>query len=400
MKRVVFLILISVSFISFVYAQRSNSTGVTITPQEEYDSLVKQLTDKGVEPEEAKRMTDSFIANRDKLRSERESAKVVIDKAIALTEPNDIAFKAAMDKDLSFGEGERTQLGAINAWEEILKRSDISEEQRLFTTWRIASLYAYNFDNRRGESPNFEKSVKMFKEALNMIPELICMESINSATQYASHIGTDLERVDSLVESYRFLKTSTPEMINKSAEHINKNGYALDKKFFSNIARLTDPPIEEKIKLLDFLVQKGIESLNRYISNFLKNCKDEIAAKRLLKLLEEFANTQDLENWRNIQSQYESTLPVNKSAMETLEAIKDRTILPISGRDANISESTSPSSQIKEADPVRVVTNDVSANVTNPTDRNKYVIYSALLLVIVAISFPIYLRYFSHQKTR
>ena len=114
---------------------------------------------------------------------------------VVFTEPADIAFKETMNVDLSFGKGNRrTQMGAIHAWEELLKRNDISDVQRLYATWRIASLYGYNYNPERGEQTYPDISVKKFGEVIHMIDGFYSLEKINAATHYSSFPGTHMER--------------------------------------------------------------------------------------------------------------------------------------------------------------------------------------------------------------
>ena len=252
--------------------------------------------------------------------------------------PADVAFKQAMDKDLSFGVGQgRTQMKAVHTWEEVLNRTDISDEQRLFAVWRVASLLAYNFDPERGERPNLEKSKKLFKESMTMIPGLLCEETVNSATQYSSHPGSPMERAERLAECYRFLKTATGKMCTESSGRINRYGYALDKKFFPGIAKLPPLTFEESTKKLERRLVDGQDTMEHSISDFFEYCTDEAAALRLLNLLEDFADPEDLAKWRNIRSRFESKWPTNQAALAALEEMKNR---PVPATDACAAEPT------------------------------------------------------------
>jgi len=287
--------------------------------QEEFNRLLNELIDRGIEPEAARQKVGKLLENRKARRLERQLLEAERNKPITFTNPADIAFKKAMDKDLSRGVGEgRTQMGAVHAWEELIKRDDISEHQRRYALWRMASLLAYNFDPERGEAPNFDRSKKLFKKVMYLTPGLLCNETINSATQYATQPGTALEKAERLAESYRFLKTATQKMYSESSGKINRNGYALDKKFFSGIARLPAISLEETTKRLNRRMDDGQGVMKTRITGFLEYCTDEVASKRLLKLLEEFADPKDMEKWRNIKSKFQSWWATNEAALQTL----------------------------------------------------------------------------------
>jgi len=145
-----------------------------------------------------------------------------------------------------------------------------------------------------------------------------------------------LERAERLAESYRFLKTATQKMYSESSGKINKNGYALDKKFFPLIARLPAISLEETMKWLNMRMDDGQSGLKDCITGFLEYCTDEVAALRLLKLLEDFADPEDLRKWRNIKSRFRSKWATNVAALATLEDIKNRTIQSTKGREVSL----------------------------------------------------------------
>ncbi len=296
--------------------------------QEEYNFLLQRFLEKGYDPNGARQRLNYFLENRDKRRLERELNEAEREKELALTKPSDIDFKIAMNKDLSFGEGEgRTQKDAILAWEEILYRKDISDEQRLFATWRIGCMLCGNYDPKRREKPDFTRGEKMLKDAMYIIPNLYCKETINSATLYGSLPGTKLEKAVRLAESYKFIKTATSEKIIQSAKRVNRNGRIIDKRFFSHIARLSDPNLDEKTKRLRGIVEKGIESMDQSICSFLKYCTDDSAALLLLNQLQEYSSSKELEKWHNIRREYYLSSSVNEAASATLEDIKNKSLV-------------------------------------------------------------------------
>jgi hypothetical protein len=323
-------------------------------------------------------MVEAILARVEREQLEQRRIRAEQDKKIALTDPVDIAFKHAMDQDLSYGVGEgRTQMGAVRAWEEILKRNDISQQQRLFATWRIASLYAYNFDSERGEQPNFDKSKKLFKEALNLIPGLLSAETINAATQYASQPGTKIEKAERKAEAYRFLKTATQQMRNQSAERINKYGYALDKRFFSGIVRLPDPDVAEKTKWLNMRLGDGQETVERSITAFLQGCHDEVAALRLLSLLEEFADPEDLEKWRGIVSGLHPKWATHEAALEALEDLKKQTVASAKSTDRNLGPTGS-------VEPLSTVPTHLPAS-QQGSNLTQTILPASLIVLLIAV---------------
>jgi hypothetical protein len=307
------------------------------TDQEVYYRLLNKLIDRGMDPERARQMVEAVLAQIEREQLEERRIQAEQNKPIKLTAPADIAFKHAMDQDLSYGVGQgRTQMGAVGAWEEVLKRKDISDEQRLFATWRMASLYAYNFDPERGEHHYPENSKKLFKEVLNLIPDVLSEETINAATQYASQRGAKIEMAERKAEAYRFLKTATEQMQTKSAGRINKYGYALDKRFFSGIARLPDPDVVEKTKWLNMRMHQGRDTIERSITAFLRNCNDEVAALRLLNRLEEFADAEDMEKWRAVVRGLHPTWATHLASLEVLEGLNRRPADAVKRTDHNL----------------------------------------------------------------
>lgn len=341
-------------FVSPLWAQATEEQEDVSPSEDQYDKLYKRLIDRGVEVELARREVERVRQDHEKRRSELDQQEVERNKPIAFTDPADMAFKAAMDKDLSRGVGEgRTQMGAVRAWEELVKRKDISEQQRLYATWRMGCLFAGNFDPDRGEKPDFVKSEKLLQKAMNMVPGLLCRETLNSSTLYATHPGTELEKAERLAESYRFIETASQESRAKSVARINKNGFALDKKFFSLIARLDPATEEQKKQWLDKAMQNSQTLLEECVTGFFERCRDEVAAKRLLLLLEDFADPVKLEEWREIRSSASSEWASEKAALASLEDIKTRSIKSGTNQTMNPPEKAAKSSATKPLNSTR-----------------------------------------------
>jgi hypothetical protein len=313
--------------------------------------------------------------------------------AITFTDPGDIAFKEAMNKDLSFGLGEgRTQMGAVRAWEELIKRDDISDQQRLFATWRMGCLLSGNFDPERGESPDFDRSEKLLKKAMNMIPGLLCNETINSATLYGTLPGTALEKANRLAESYRFLKTTTQKMYSESATYINKNGRAIDKKFFDGIARLPDPDIKSKKAWIEMRVDKGQKSIEGSITEFLGECNDELAAKRLLILIEDVSDEESLSTWKNIESKFKSKWATEKIALETLEDLNNEIIR--GGKETTKCDSPAKAPQLNQVVEKTVDKNEFKDETGSARIKTLLLISMACLAVLI-----LFFRYYIKSKS-
>jgi len=232
----------------------------------------------------------------------------------------DIAFKEAMNYDLSFGIGVgRTQPGAIRAWEKFLAVGGISEEQRLFALWRIASLCSYNLDPvDRKEKPDEARSERLFKQVRDLIPGLVCNETINAATQHASHWGTPMERAMRKAENYRWFRTRTDEMIEMSASRVSKFGSMLPQKY--RTGRTLKPAVgslEERRKRLRRMLKEGEESLVNHIAEFIEWSPDGLAVAVLLKSVEDIADPSHLETWRNTKSRFESEWETSNKTTET-----------------------------------------------------------------------------------
>lgn len=243
------------------------------------------------------------------LSSHVDEAKAMAERADAEhpTDAAHLAFKEALDKDLSYGVGEgRTQPGAIHAWEEFLECDGRSKEQELFAMWRIASLCAYSFDSKRGEKPDMARAMEFFTKTREHIPGLVCHEMINATTQYASMPGDQMEQAMRKAEGYRWIRTRTDEMVMNSAATVSRTGSVVDLDFYRQPAFPPQVSLEEKEVLLRDGLRRGEESLVRYIAEFIEWNNDPAAAATLLNSIEDIADPAHLEMWRNTESRFHS----------------------------------------------------------------------------------------------
>jgi hypothetical protein len=228
-----------------------------------------------------------------------------------------------MDIDPTFNIGpEFTGLGAIAEWKKVLQRDDITEEQRLFATWSLAGLYCTKLDHKKGGKPDFAKSKDTFKQVLQMRPGFYSEEIFNAASMYGTHPGSPSERADLLSESYLLLMGATTDQLKNSAVKINRLGYSIDKKFFSQIARLPDLPVDEKTKLLEKRCKEVRGTMENSIEDFLKYTTDIVAASTLIDRLEQVAPEEKVKNWINfvnrIAAQKSSEVYIDLKSHETL----------------------------------------------------------------------------------
>lgn len=235
----------------------------------------------------------------------------------------EIAFKEAMNRDLSHGVGKgRTQPGAIAAWEKFLKREDAAAEQRVFATWRVASLWAYNYDPKRGETYDMAKAEKWFKKARAIMPDLISYETINATTVYASLPGTPSEQARRKAECYRWLRSRTPEMINASERTVHRGGWLVGREFHSQAPPAPRGTPEERHQYLSMLLKHGKDNVTDQITEFIEWTGDGWAVLALLEAVSDVADPADMETWRNVKPRRRDEWESHSlRALDKLEAI-------------------------------------------------------------------------------
>jgi bla regulator protein BlaR1 len=216
----------------------------------------------------------------------------------------DHAFKRAMDRDTSYDRRQiyMPQLLAIKAWEDLLKRRDLTEDQRIFALWRAASLYASNFDPSLGEKHDFKKSKVLFKKVRDYAPNLMSSEISNAFTQYSGHpVSSKKEKARVLAESYKLMRKYTDKKIANIASRINRYGYLPDLKFhLADGATIGDLSIEEKKAKIKNILKHLEESLARKVTGFIKYCKDVNISQSLVEMLQDVADPEDIEKWQNM----------------------------------------------------------------------------------------------------
>jgi len=233
----------------------------------------------------------------------------------------ELALKRAMGRDPSYSRTQKhmPQQLAIEAWEDFLKRDDLTEGQRIFALWRVASLYACNMDSSLGEQHNFKKSKRLFKQVRDYSPGLLSGEIANTITMYASHpCTTDMEKASLLADNYRWVKTRTNETISNSAQFINRYGYLIDLKFFlPDRATLKDTSIQEKTEWLRKRLEDIEESMETMVAEFIKWRRQPEPVLFILESLEDVAPPDVMARWRSIESKFKSgreDLPNARSA--------------------------------------------------------------------------------------
>lgn len=218
------------------------------------------------------------------------------------------AFRKAIDADLSFGiDPARTQPAAIKAWEEVLKLEDASPEQKVFAAWRIGSLCAYNFDPvERKEKPDMEKADKYFRMARDLMPGTISVETMNATTQLSSLPGSPIERVRRFVEGYKWMQSRTPEMVAASAFRVSRHGYLIAEPLYTRSKAVPPVKTDENELVLKKMLKDGRQTVSDQIAGFLKYAPDGWERNALLDALRNTGDAQDLKEWREIRSEFES----------------------------------------------------------------------------------------------
>ena len=257
---------------------------------------------------------------------------------------NDIAFKEAMKRDLSFGIGKgRTQHGAIEAWEDFLRRED-SRERRAFAIWRLASLWAYNFDPiERKEKPDMQRAEKLLQQVRELIPEIISNETVNAGTLYASLPGDPAARAARKADVYRWFKTRTREMIVDSTARVSRDGYLVSEQFYGETLTTLPSSSEQKRELVERLLREGEEDLVEQITEFIKWSRDGVAVAALLNKVENVAEPEQLKIWRATKGRSTLHTDVDNVIEDSIKAMGSGTIqrqAPVSTDGLAVTSST------------------------------------------------------------
>jgi hypothetical protein len=215
-------------------------------------------------------------------------------------------LRNAVREDLSFGSGlDRTRPKAVQAWEQVLASRDATAEQRLFAEWRIASMYAYNFDRRRGESPDMKEAEVRFKKVLEMMPDVVSAEVVNSATQYASFMGSAMERAERKAVAYRFLHHLSDEDLDRGAERVSSAGYLLtDTVLHPNAPAAKQSTTQERRMKLRRILDAGVERIVTQIEEQIRWSRDGHDVMALMKALNDIAEPSHMARWQAVERKY------------------------------------------------------------------------------------------------
>ena len=223
--------------------------------------------------------------------------------------PGELALRDAMNADpnFDFNHTDPRRADAIEAYQWLLQRDDLTKEQEAFAWWRLGALYVYNLDPRLGEKPDYEKGEDAYIKARKLFGDLVSFESLNSATVYGSLPGEPAVRTRRLAESFNWLMSLGNEDIDRSAETVNKLGQVLHKKYYSNIA-YRPTTLEERKKYLRNLLADYRGTITKNISETIKYGRDPEAIGQLLKSIQESADPQQMAKWREMYSQLKDRL--------------------------------------------------------------------------------------------
>ena len=144
-------------------------------------------------------------------------------------------FQAAFDSDSSFGRVSLKHAGqqqTIENWHRVLQQNDLTRQQQVFAWWRIGSLAAYNFKANEGETADDDLAARALGQALSLGHDLVCRETLNAATVYATlGGGTRQQRAARLELGRQWLSTRTDAMVLESAQVVNHRGYIIAGRF-------------------------------------------------------------------------------------------------------------------------------------------------------------------------
>lgn len=221
-------------------------------------------------------------------------------KPIVFTSPADAAFKKAMDLSPTCNSDARSSRTAcLKAWDEVLRRGDISEPQRLFAMWNQGVLLTMGADSLKGEKPDFVKGEELFKSIMKMFPGTCCEEKMHAALMYSSLSPNYPKRAELLAESYAFFMKISEQEIAESAKRINKAGYLLDAKYFVSMADAPPPRLPQSVNWLKHRLIEAISQLDKDIVEFLENSGNEAASARLLERIKDQVPKEKFERFKS-----------------------------------------------------------------------------------------------------
>lgn len=213
------------------------------------------------------------------------------------------ALLDAMNGDPTYavdGKGGVTQEAAIAGWRRFLEREDLAKEQRGFAWWRIASLYAYNFDPSRNETADFARAEEALKKARELLSEVVGFESLNSATVNAGLPGPSTDRAQRLAESFKWIFTRGEKDIDASAERVSDSGDIVDAMYLRGKARRTT--VLQRKECLRRLLTEYREFVTHQVTEYIQYSQDSAAVEQLLKSIESVAGRKQMDQWRSMEA--------------------------------------------------------------------------------------------------
>lgn len=238
-----------------------------------------------------------------------ENESLIIDSppAVVNSRPADLALRKAMDGDPTFKRGggaRRTQSAAIKSWKEFLERTDLAREQQVFGWWRIGSIYAYNFDRKRGETADLEQAKLAVERVRTIIPGLISTETLNSATIFGSMPGEPLVRAQRLSKAFNWMANLSEKDISDSISRVHRTGYVIDGRHIPGGGK-PNKTLEEREQFIRLLLAHHIDTLTTRITGQIKYSNDPAAIAVLLKAIEGRTEPALMKKWRKMHGEIE-----------------------------------------------------------------------------------------------
>jgi hypothetical protein len=234
--------------------------------------------------------------------------KIVRSTTAADLSAADIAIRKAMELDPSYASGTGNGLSrdaAVAAWRELLDRANLIQEQQIFAWWRIGSLYAYNMDRSRGEAPDYKEAELAFAKIRALAPNLVSLETLNSATISGTLPGTPEDRMRRLSANLKWIAALNPTDIDNSALRINRLGYIVDAKFFPGGANM-ESSVDERKQLLQDRVAEHKQLLVERITEYIQYNKEPTMVGKLLESVKDVADARQMDRWRVLHRQLEA----------------------------------------------------------------------------------------------
>ena len=222
------------------------------------------------------------------------------------------------------------------ALQKLLQRDDLSDELRIYAWWRIGAMYSYNSDPAKGWPYDPDKAAEAFRKALAVRPELVSFETTNAAITLATMPGKPMQRAERFAEGYRWLRTRTPEMVEKSAQQLGLPSTPegiLGAKFFPGVGKQVRPPDERRLALAGRL-EKSRTITEKWLPYFIKN-EDPVAVSAALAKVEDVAPPKKLAAWRRMLQLDNRWTDITQIIDERVGTIEDVEVSVAAGQDEN-----------------------------------------------------------------